>query len=156
MNYIPDESYKALMEFGPICAIDIIFFNKEKTKTLLGKRVNKPYKNIFYSFGGRLRKNELLEDAAIRIAKNETGIRLNESDLIFAGVDNEISDGSIFEKINYHAVVIYFGCVISSSTKIHLDAQHSTHKWINVNDANIHPSIQPRIASALKTVSISL
>jgi len=144
------------MEFGPICAIDIVFFNEEKTKTLLGKRVNKPYKDIFYTFGGRLQKNETLKDAAIRISKNEAGIILNEVNLFFAGVDNEVSDNSVFEKTNYHAVVLYFGCIISSDTKINLDAQHSTYKWISVNDPNIHPSIQSRIANALKAVNIQV
>jgi len=154
MNYVPDEIYKTLMGFGPICAVDIVFFNEEKTKTLLGKRVNDPYKNLFYTFGGRLRKNETLENAAVRIAESETGVILTKSDLIFAGAGNEISDSSIFGRTNYHAVVLYFGCIIPSSTKIHLDEQHSTYKWVDVSDVTIHKSIQPRIANALKTVNI--
>lgn len=153
-NYVSENTYKILMESSPIPTMDIIFFNPEKTHTLLGKRVNNPYKDIFYTFGGRLQKNETFEKAALRIAEKETGIVLNELDLSFAGVDNEISDSSIFDGANYHAVALYFGYILLSDTTIKLDAQHSESRWIRVDDPEIHSSIRTRITNSLKAVNI--
>lgn len=153
-NYVSDDVYKTLLEYSPIPTIDVVFFNPEKTHILLGKRINNPYKDIFYTFGGRLWKNETFEEAAIRIAKKETGIILELSDLFFGGIDNEISDSSIFEEFNYHSVALYFGCILSSDdTKIQLDEQHSENKWVKVDDSEIHPSMHTRIANSLKAVN---
>lgn len=151
-NYMSDDAYYTLMKSSPIPTIDILFFNPEKTHTLLGKRVNNPYQNVFYSFGGRLQKNETFEKAVIRIAKKETGIDLKISDLYFGGVDNEISSSSVFKDTNYHAVILYFGFVIQSDTEVTLDDQHSESKWIDIDDKEIHPSLCTRIANSLKAV----
>lgn len=152
-NYVSEDIYKILMESSPIPTMDIVFFNPEKTHTLLGKRVNNPYKDIFYTFGGRLQKNETFKEAALRIAKKETGIILNDLDLSFAGVDNEISDNSIFKETNYHAVVLYFGYILPSDTVVKLDSQHSESKWVKIDDSNIHPSMHTRIVKSLKAVA---
>lgn len=148
---VPQDTYKVLMEFSPICTVDVIFFNPEGTRVLLGKRTNAPYQGLFYTFGGRLRKNETFEEAAVRIAKKEMGVTVAPIDVTFGGLDNEISDSSVVPGTNYHAVALYFGGIISESTPITLDAQHSEHQWVDVNDATIiHPSIQPRILKALR------
>lgn len=151
-NYVSNDIYYTLIKSSPVPTVDILFFNSEKTHTLLGKRTNKPYKDVFYTFGGRLQKNETFEKAAVRIARKETGIDLKISNLCFGGVDNEISNSSIFEDTNYHAVVLYFRCIIQPDTKVTLDDQHSESKWVNINDKEIHPSIHIRIANSLKAV----
>lgn len=149
---IPAAIYQKLIEVSPICTVDILFFNPEKTHILLGKRVNDPYKGIFYTFGGRLHKNEIFEGAAIRIAKKETRIELALNDITFAGVINEINPNSIFTKTNYHAVVIYFGCIVPSDIKVELDTQHNEYQWFSVNDASLHQNIPPRINGVLKAI----
>lgn len=147
---VPQDIYKVLMEFSPICTVDMIFFNPEGTRVLLGKRVNAPYQGLFYTFGGRLRKNEMFEEAAVRIAKKEMGVAITPSDVTFGGLDNEISDNSIVPDTNYHAVALYFGGTIPEDTPVELDAQHSEYRWVGVDDTSIHPSIQPRILKALR------
>ena len=147
---VPQDTYKVLMEFSPICTIDMIFFNPERTRVLLGKRVNSPYQGLFYTFGGRLRKNEKFEEAAVRIAKKEMGITVTQNDVKFGGLDNEISDNSVVQGINYHAVALYFGGIIPEDTSVELDTQHSEYTWTDVNDTTIHPSIRTRIRNTLK------
>lgn len=150
---VPKDIYKILMEFSPMCTVDIIFFNPERTRVLLGRRVNAPYQGLLYTFGGRLRKNETLEEAAVRVAKNEIGITVAQNDVTFGGLDNEISDSSVISGINYHAVALYFAGIIPEDTRITLDAQHSEYRWVAVDDATIHPSIQPRIRTALRATN---
>lgn len=145
---LPSERYRTAMEDVPLVTVDVVFLNPDKTSVLLGKRNNPPYEGIFYSFGGRLYKNEDLVEAARRIAKEELGIAFSAEDLTYAGTLNEINDSSIFEGVNYHAVDVYFVCCIDNES-ITLDTQHSQVKWFPVDDATIHPNVRARIESAL-------
>ncbi len=148
---IPLERYRAAMEDLPIVTVDVLFFNPARTKILLGRRVNEPYAGEFYSFGGRLYKNEEFVEAARRIAREEIGIVLSLADLTFAGVLNEINDSSIFEGVNYHAVDVYFVCTIEDAVA-YLDDQHSEVRWFPLDDASLHKNVRARIDGALKAL----
>lgn len=65
--------YRSLMETAPIPTVDVIFLDKTRTKILLFKRRNEPVKNIYFTIGGRLQKNEKLVVGAKRVVKQETG-----------------------------------------------------------------------------------
>ncbi|MSU73687.1 NUDIX domain-containing protein [Candidatus Kaiserbacteria bacterium] len=149
---LPLERYRASMEDMPLVTIDVVFLNSDKTKILLGRRTNEPYAGQFYSFGGRLYKNEGFLEAACRIAREEVGISLAPEALTFAGVLNEIGDSSIFAGVNYHAVDVYFVCIIKDES-VQLDNQHSETKWFSVNDADLHPNVKARIEGVLKVIN---
>ncbi len=144
---LPRDQYRLAMQELPLVTIDVLFFNADGTKILLGKRRNEPYAGVFFSFGGRLYKNEELIDAACRVAEKEVGVTLSPSDLTFGGVYNEISPNSVFEGINYHAVDIYFYTLIGD-TDVELDDQHTEARWFPVEDPNIHPNVRARIDGA--------
>jgi len=143
------EEYRDLMAGSPICTIDLIFLDENKKNILLGKRNNKPYKGIFYTFGGRLSKNEDFLEVAKRIGKGETGLELDQNKLRFIGVINENNDHSIFDDINYHAVTLCFEYVLDKEAKLTLDSQHSECAWIATDDPGLHPNIKTRIEMAL-------
>ncbi|MCX6738574.1 MAG: NUDIX domain-containing protein, partial [Candidatus Parcubacteria bacterium] len=137
-EWIPSELYIEMMNHLPICCVDIMIFNTEKTKILLCKRSNEPLKGEYFSPGGRLLKNEELKAGAVRQAKRELGIKINPKQVIFGGIISEIYPNSAFGKdIGYHAVVIYFGYVATKNTNIILDNQHSDYKWFDVSDKTI-------------------
>ena len=146
---VPLERYRQLMEDAPVVTVDVLLLDEAKRKILLGRRVNEPYAGEFFSFGSRMYKNEDFETAAIRIVNEEVGLNILKDDLQFIGVLNEINEVSIFEGVNYHAVDIYFYCVIGKDT-IALDAQHSEAQWFDVDDDSIHPRVQNRIKSMRK------
>ena len=148
---VPLEQYRETMRDFPIVTVDVIFLNADRTKVLLGRRTSEPHAGKFYSFGGRLYKNEDLKEAACRIAQEEVGITLAPRELRFAGVLNEIDDNSKFEGINYHAVDLYFGCVIGDVV-VSLDPQNSEARWFDVNDATHHPYVREKIAGALRAL----
>ena len=153
---IPAEKYQGILEAMPICAVDVVFFNEDKTKTLLFKRLNEPLKGTYFSIGGRLLKNEKLEDCAVRQAFREVGIRVQKDQLVLGGVQEEIHDASAFGEISYHAIDIFYGYVLSSGEKITLDDQHSEYQWFSVSDTTLHPFIKTKIASLLRTYAKKL
>lgn len=142
------EKYRELLNITPVCTVDVLFFNKEKTKTLLFRRVNKPVKGVYFSIGGRLLKGEKMIDAAVRQAKREVGISIKKSQLVFGGVQEEIHRTSIFNNVSYHAVDIFYGYILNKEV-IKLDYQHSDYDWFSVTDKTLHPFIKSKIKSIL-------
>ncbi|TSC63520.1 MAG: GDP-mannose mannosyl hydrolase [Parcubacteria group bacterium Athens0416_74] len=153
---IPLDRYRQLMDDGPIVTVDVMFLNPERTKLLLGKRTNEPYKDEYFSFGGRLYKNEEFIDAARRITKEEIGLDILESELTFAGVTADFGNSSIFEGVTYHSVDIFYVCTIPEDLNISLDAQHDDTKWFSLDDTTLHPFVQNRIKGVKKTLNLSI
>ena len=149
-NYLSPEKYKEILDIAPVCTVDVLFFNKDRTKTLLFKRQNDPLKGVYFSIGGRLQKNEMFLNCALRQNLLEAGIDIKINEIFFGGVQEEIHPNSIFEGVSYHAVDIFYGYVLEDE-KIELDKQHSDYRWFSVNDDTLHPFIKTKISSLLKT-----
>ena len=141
---LPAEQYQMIMDVMPITTVEIIFFNPDKTKVLLGKRTNEPLKGIFYTMGGRLLKNETFVEAAIRQAKVEAGLNISPDLIYFGGINDEIHTHSAFPNINYHAANIFYGTIIDDQ-KITLDNQHSEYAWLDITDPTLHPNIKYKV-----------
>ena len=63
-NKIPSDEYARILENMPVCCVDVIIANDKKA--LLVYRKDEPAKNKWWVVGGRILKNEKLEDAVIR------------------------------------------------------------------------------------------
>ncbi|HBH71675.1 MAG: ADP-ribose pyrophosphatase [Parcubacteria group bacterium GW2011_GWC1_42_11] len=147
--HLPAEKYKELMDISPICTVDVLFFNSDKTKTLLFKRKNQPIRDQYFSIGGRLLKNERLMDGAVRQSLREACVVVDIEKLTLGGTQDEINPNSMFDGINYHAVNTFYGYVLGSE-EIKLDSQHSEYRWFPVTYDSFHPFIKTKIASLLK------
>lgn len=145
---LPLEKYKEFMNLVPITTVDVLFFNSSMTETLLFKRKNEPLKDVYFSLGGALKKNEMLIDGAVRQALRETGVCVNKDLLFYGGTQDEIFPNSSFEGISYHAVDTYFGYILGQE-KIVLDFQHSDYKWFSISNETLHPFIKSKIKNLL-------
>ena len=68
--------FKCIVQFAPLISID--FLIEKDGKYLLGKRINKPAKDYYFTVGGRIFKNESIENAKKRILKEEIGFELEK------------------------------------------------------------------------------
>jgi len=68
--FISDDLYRQILQSMPIPCIDVLVKNT-KGQYLLIKRKHEPLKDIFWTPGGRINKNETLETALRRIVKLE-------------------------------------------------------------------------------------
>eukprot|EP00750_Incisomonas_marina_P021602 INCI4583.1.p1 GENE.INCI4583.1~~INCI4583.1.p1 ORF type:complete len:192 (+),score=37.70 INCI4583.1:197-772(+) len=95
-HFLSDEDYFVVMANMPIPTVDVLLVDKQRTKTLLFKRSNKPVQHVYYSLGGRIYKNERVEDAAVRKLQEEIGITCSHP-LQFVGMVQEIFEDSMFD-----------------------------------------------------------
>jgi colanic acid biosynthesis protein WcaH len=152
-KHIPREIYEVIMARMPVCTVDVLFFNKEKTKTLLFKRNNEPLKGLFYSIGGRLDKEESFLECAVRQTKKELGWDINPEKAVFAGVIREYYPNSAFNEISYCAIDLFYGYILDDeNVNMTFDDQHSEARWFPVNDQSFHPYLKDKVEQVLKHI----
>jgi colanic acid biosynthesis protein WcaH len=117
----------------PLVAIDLIVPNAEGA-FLLGYRVNKPAQGYWFVPGGRIRKNERLEDAFRRIACDELGrddLRLADAELM--GVYEHLYEDNVFGEpgVSTHYVVLGFRLREAPTLDALPKTQHTSYRWAN-------------------------
>lgn len=128
---IPMEEFKTVIENAPLISIDLVTMFKDKV--LLGRRVNKPAKDFYFTTGGIVRKNELFREAQKRIAKNELGLELT-TELKFIGIFEHFYNDSIFDNISTHYVNHGYLLELEKELINLPQEQHSDYKWFGIKE----------------------
>lgn len=130
--WLADETFKGIIQHTPLISIDLILRN-EKGEVLLGKRVNAPAKGYWFVPGGRVRKNETLDDAFVRLVKEELGIEsgITRADAKFLGVYEHFYEDCVFgEDVSTHYIVLAYEFSLNeldiSTSPLQ---QHELYKW---------------------------
>lgn len=132
--WLPDETFKSVIQHTPLISIDLIVRNQQN-EVLLGKRINAPAKGYWFVPGGRVRKNETLDDAFVRLMKEELGIEsgITRADAKFLGVFEHFYEDCVFnDKIATHYIVLAYQIYISEYLKIPLK-QHDEYSFIKLD-----------------------
>ena len=141
---IPIEQFKTVMDNTPLITIDFICKDKSE-KILLGKRVNKPAHGYYFTPGGRIFKNESIENSIKRLSLKELGVELNLSDLKFNGIYEHIFDDSIFYDISTHCINIAFDYSFNKFDNLP-KFEHENYRMYSIeeimNNDNIHSYVR--------------
>ena len=127
---LDDQIFKTVVDSTPLISIDILI--KKDNKILLGKRVNKPAQGYFFSIGGRINKNETIDNAMKRIALNELNIDL-KSTLEFIGVFEHFYDDSIYKDVSTHYVNLAYEYEVEEIPNLPID-QHNEYQWFTIDE----------------------
>ena len=127
---LDDQIFKTVVDSAPLVSIDILL--KKDNKFLLGRRVNKPAKGYFFSTGGRINKNESIDNAMARVALNELNIEL-KSIPKFIGVFEHFYDDSIYKNVSTHYVDIAYEYEVKETPDL-LTEQHSEYRWFSIDE----------------------
>ena len=130
--WLPDETFKSVIQHTPLISIDLIVRN-EQGEVFLGKRVNAPAKGYWFVPGGRVRKNETLDDAFVRLVREELGIKsgVTRADAKFLGVFEHFYDDCVFgDDVSTHYTVLGYEIQLVEITVLKGSInQHSCYKW---------------------------
>ncbi|MHA5057144.1 GDP-mannose mannosyl hydrolase [Acinetobacter schindleri] len=130
--WLPDETFKSVIQHTPLISIDLIVRN-EQGEVLLGKRVNAPAKGYWFVPGGRVRKNETLDNAFVRLVREELGIEsgITRADAKFLGVFEHFYDDCVFgDEVSTHYIVLGY-LLDLEKIKIRSSLQHCKFVWMN-------------------------
>ncbi len=127
---LDDQTFKTVIRSTPLISIDLLV--KKDNKILLGKRINKPARGYLFSPGGRVYKNETIDDAMMRIAKDELNIELK---LVpgFIGVFEHFYDDSIYQDVSTHYIDLAYEIEIHETLNLPTD-QHNDYQWLTINE----------------------
>jgi colanic acid biosynthesis protein WcaH len=127
---LDDQIFKTVVDSAPLISIDILI--KKGNKILLGRRINKPAQGYFFSIGGRINKNETIDNAMARVALNELNIDL-KSTPEFIGVFEHFYDDSMYENVSTHYVNIAYEYEMEETPDLPTE-QHSEYQWFAVDE----------------------
>ena len=127
---LDDQTFETVISSTPLISIDLLV--KKDNKILLGKRINKPAQGCLFSIGGRVYKNETIESAMMRIAKNELNIELKLTPR-FIGVFEHFYDDSIYQDISTHYVDLAYEIEIEETLNLP-NEQHNEYQWLTIDE----------------------
>lgn len=138
---IPEHLYTQFLSQLPLFCVDAVVVHQGKV--LLVYRTNKPAKDLWWVPGGRVLKNETLEQAVLRKMKEELGVpviikkRLGTYETMFPDAPfPEVSCG-------VHSVnVAFLITLVNEQDAIQLDTQSSDSQWVNNLDEKSHPYLK--------------
>ena len=124
--------FEVIVENTPLVSLDFIVVNPEN-KVLLGQRLNRPAQHFWFVPGGRIRKNESIAAAFMRLTLEELGVKLMLSDANFLDVyEHFYNDNFSEKKFSTHYVVLGY----EIKTCLMLDAfpgeQHNKYLWFSI------------------------
>jgi colanic acid biosynthesis protein WcaH len=137
---LTEKNFKNIVFSTPLISIDLIVRDKHDN-ILLGKRVNRPAKGFWFVPGGRVLKDESIEQAFKRLLKIELGIA--NSDPIFKGIYQHFYDDNFSEDdFTTHYVVLAYEINFNGDIAFLPDVQHNDYRWFTegslLNNIDVH------------------
>jgi colanic acid biosynthesis protein WcaH len=129
VDFIPQKLYDQIVDAMPIVSVEaVITING---KMLFLKRNNEPVKGEWWFPGGRIHKNESLQDALYREIKEETGLEIVEHKLV-----------NVYSRVfpQRHDITIVYLCKCKDA-KITLNPEHAEYALIEKAPENLHPCL---------------
>ena len=141
---LSDSLFEKIIKHTPLIAIDLIVQDSARNH-LLGLRKNPPAQGYWFVPGGRIRKNETLEQAFHRISTDELGLACDLDQSIFLGVFEHFYDENFLGTPNEHThylVLAYRLWTDVQQLALPTD-QHARYRWANsasiLQDLTVHP-----------------
>ncbi len=138
MEPLSYSDFKKFVKNGPLASIDFNILN-EYDESLLLYRLTPPASKKFFTPGGRIFKNEKLNEAIKRILKNEINFNLKDSISIkFVKVNEHFYPDSAFDdSISTHYINLLYEIRVKKDALTGLDkhfVDHESLKWIGKNE----------------------
>lgn len=128
--HLDPELFKTIVRVTPLVAIDLIV-SRQDGKILLGKRNNRPAQGFWFVPGGRILKDETLDEAFLRLTRVELNRALLRTDYPLPGVYEHLyPDNFSDETFSTHYVVLGYRIQLDTLNDLPWE-QHSDYRWLS-------------------------
>ena len=141
-HFLSQGDFATVIRSTPLVSIDFIIARPDGA-VLLGQRHNEPARGSWFVPGGRIRKNERLDDAFQRLLATETGLELPRSGAAPMGVYEHFYDTNALGEAAFgtHYVVIAYRLEVADNAAIIADTQHAAIRWQSPVDLLSDPDV---------------
>ncbi|MBI6554754.1 MAG: GDP-mannose mannosyl hydrolase [Rhodanobacter sp.] len=138
-------TFNTVVMSTPLVAIDLIV-RKPNGDTLLGLRINRPAYGFWFVPGGRIQKNETLDDAFRRLTHEELGHTFERADAQLLGVFEHFYDDSVFANAgngpDTHYVVLGYCLTLAENQVLEPPTeQHRHYRWWPLDELRYSPRV---------------
>jgi colanic acid biosynthesis protein WcaH len=135
-RFLKEDVFGLIVESTPLISIDLIV-RSSTNKVLLGKRLNRPAQNFWFVPGGRIHKNESLDEAFMRIALEELSLKIYRNDAKLLGVFEHFYQDSQYglnlKDSSTHYVVLGYQLIVENKKLTELpQTQHIDYEWWDI------------------------
>ena len=141
--YLEPEQLIEVVRLTPLVSIDMIVRDAQD-RVLLGQRLNRPAQNTWFVPGGRILKDERLDQALERISSSELGRTLQRDRFHFLGVYEHLYPDNFLGRdgVGTHYVVLAHEIVLTEPALPEPDGQHRRFRWWSIRelreDSSVH------------------
>lgn len=155
---LPENIFEQVVANAPLVALDLLVEDSAR-RILLGWRTNPPAREWWFVPGGRVCKNETLQEAFERITKEELGTCFQIDQSIFVGVYQHFYPDN-FQGHPYastHYLALAYRLWSGDKTLSPPCIQHAQYQWAEpasmVQDETVHPYTRAYFSAVRKSES---
>lgn len=134
-------TFQTVVACAPLISIDLIVENSQG-EALLGQRLNKPAQGCWFVPGGRILKDETIEQAFLRLTKEELGCEISFSKASFiAPFEHFYNDNFSGENFSTHYIVLAFRIKLDIQVESLPKDQHQSYQWFSSKSILTSPDV---------------
>ncbi|CAB3781828.1 GDP-mannose mannosyl hydrolase [Pararobbsia alpina] len=157
MAKLGNTEFLTVVSNTPLIALDLILHD-EQGHYLLGRRVNRPAQGSWFVPGGRVCKDERLDDAFARLTREELGLNsAQRSDAELIGVYEHFYGDNFSGKDGVSTHYVVLGYRFSLPRRLpHLPLdQHSDYRWASAEDILLDESVHENSRAYFVTEAVA-
>jgi len=139
--WLDKAQFQQIVAATPLISLDLIVRNGQG-QVLLGRRLNRPAQGYWFVPGGRVRKDERLDAAFLRLTQEELGLAASrESARLLGPYEHFYADNFSGTEFTTHYVVLGYELAWQGQQDALPISQHDQYRWFEVPDLLQDPSV---------------
>lgn len=140
-SWLAPKQFAEIVAATPLISIDLIVRNPAG-QILLGRRLNRPAQGYWFVPGGRVQKNERLDDAFTRLTCEELGYAMYRTDACFLGpYEHFYNDNFSGDGFSTHYVVLGYELSWINEQMMLPVTQHDQYRWFDLAELQADPLV---------------
>jgi colanic acid biosynthesis protein WcaH len=142
--FLSSDDFAHVLHCAPLISIDLVV-RDENGRVLLGQRLNRPARGFWFVPGGRIYKDERLDDAFLRISQAELGRVTTREQANLLGIYEHFYDDNALDVpgVSTHYIVIGFQLHLDAASLALPGGQHGRFQWMDVDEIQNSPDVHP-------------